>query len=113
MGVGLRGTLVATGLSGNRTTLFARQLMPADRARHAHPKPCRSTAAAHTAINCRDHTITQILRECFGHPCRPPSPSLILNQNSRADGIPADSAAVENALLETCARVGVDIGIDC
>jgi len=39
-----------------------RKLVPADRARHTHSKPRRSTAMAQAPVNRRDDPITQILR---------------------------------------------------
>jgi len=98
MGLGLQRAPVTTRLSSNRAPMLLRQLMPAERARHAYCETRRSTATAQTTLNRRNNPIPQILQQCLGHPCWPPSPEPILNQNSRANAILANPVAVKNSL---------------
>ena len=62
MDVRLRRTLVTARLLRHHTPMLARKLVPADRTRHTHAEPPRSTAAAQAAVNRRNDPITQILR---------------------------------------------------
>ena len=72
---------------GRDVALLPQTVMPADRARRAHPKSFRRLAARKTTFNSIHHAATKIDGQSFGHACRPPSPARILNQNCPDLGI--------------------------
>jgi hypothetical protein len=66
-------------------------LYPFDRRAHPHAELRRRSAARQaTALNRRNHPLAKIDRvsSAFAHPCRPPSPASMLNQNPPDLGIP-------------------------
>ena len=67
----------------------------ADGRRRRNAKTSRRRTAAHPAIHRCQQPHTQIHRKRLSHPCWPPSPAQIMDQNSRGRGIPPRSRTVE------------------
>jgi len=64
-------------------------------ASRAYPKASRRRTATHPSIDRCHKPDTQIHKERLTHPCWTPSPTQILNQNSRQRGIPQRFKTVE------------------
>jgi hypothetical protein len=73
---------------GTSVAAQSAQRLPADRARGADAKPCRSLTARKPFINGGQDTRAKVKRKRLGHEGRPPSPALILNQIKADSGIP-------------------------
>src|SRR3546814_939898 len=71
---------------------------PVDRRRYANLKPSGSSPTGHPAIDCLDHSLTQIRRKSSCHEGWPPSPALTVNHKSMPKGIPRASTTSQNAL---------------
>jgi hypothetical protein len=62
MGIGLRRTLIASGLTCHCAAMLKGHLPPPDRGRRAYPEPSRRRTAAQPTLNRSNNPIPQILR---------------------------------------------------
>src|SRR3546814_4995134 len=69
---------------------------PVDRRRYANLKPSGSSPTGHPAIDCLDHSLTQIRRKSSCHEGWPPYPALTVNHKSMPKGIPRDSTTSQD-----------------
>src|SRR3546814_19667884 len=72
-----------------------------ERRRYANLKPSGSSPTGHPAIDCLDHSLTQIRRKSSCHEGWPPSPALTVNHKSMPKGIHSDSTTSQNDLATT------------
>src|SRR5437764_13534983 len=80
------------------------------RTRRRYPKPLRSRAARHAAIDRPNDPNPQIFRQGLRHVCWPPRPAHRVNQNFSPRGIPFDSIRSDFALALPIVRRRKDQG---
>src|SRR5512147_1272465 len=95
----IRPAIAARLLRSNGPHRFL-PLGPADRARNAHPKPCRRPSARHPLRNRVNHTLPKIPRKRTSHACWPPSPAGRFNHKPGPLGSPPDPIRSGNALAD-------------